>query len=89
MSKSYDMDDLETSIVKAWELIDDLEYLSVVAGESKISKELTGLVVIYDMRFNRLLEVFKEVAFLYHRKVNPTGYMDGVKIDLNLTKGLP
>ena len=67
--KKYDRFDFEQQIQKCWMVTDDikevsqhfLEYHDANFTKDKVANTLTGLAELYDIKFNKLWDLFEEV----------------------------
>ena len=78
--------DLEQEIMKAWHVVDDIDLLYenvIETGMSTgdIANVLLGLESVYNMRFQKVFNIFEDICKEYHamRKENRT--TRGIKID--------
>ena len=69
--------DLEQEIMKAWNIVDDIQLLNENVMETDMSTDdiantLLGLERLYNMRFIKLFDVFEDLCKEYHamRKQN-------------------
>ena len=69
--------DLEQEIMKAWHVVDDIQLLSENVMETDMSTDdianaLIGLESIYNMRFQKVFNMFEDLCKEYHamRKQN-------------------
>ena len=69
--------ELEQEIMKAWHVIDDIQLLNENVMESNMSRDeianaLVGLESIYNMRFQKVFNMFEDLCKEYHtmRKQN-------------------
>lgn len=73
--------DLEQEIMKAWHVVDDIQLLNENVMETNMSTDdianvLLGLESIYNMRFQKVFNIFEELCKEYHaiRKENENNY---------------
>lgn len=71
--------DLEQEIMKAWHVVDDIQLLNENVMETNMSTDdianvLLGLESIYNMRFQKVFNMFEDLCKEYH-SMN-TGYRD-------------
>jgi len=73
--------DLEQEIMKAWHVVDDIQLLSENVMETDMSTDdianaLIGLESIYNMRFQKVFNMFEDLCKEYHamRKENENNY---------------
>ena len=73
--------DLEQEIMKAWHVVDDIQLLNENVMETDMSTDdianaLIGLAKIYNMRFEKVFNMFKDLSKEYHtmRKENENDY---------------
>lgn len=73
--------DLEQEIMKAWHIIDDIQLLNENVMETDMSADditnaLLGLESIYNMRFQKVFNIFEDLCKEYHamRKQNENDY---------------
>jgi len=73
--------DLEQEIMNAWHVVDDLQLLGENVMETDMSTDdivnaLIGLETIYNMRFQKVFNMFEDLCKEYHamRKENENDY---------------
>ena len=73
--------DLEQEIMKAWHVVDDIDLLHENVIETDMSRDeianvLLGLESIYNMRFEKVFNMFEDLCKEYHamRKQNENDY---------------
>ena len=73
--------DLEQEIMKAWHVVDDIQLLNKNVMETDMSTDdianaLIGLAKIYNMRFEKVFNMFEDLSKEYHtmRKENENDY---------------
>ena len=73
--------DLEQEIMKAWHVVDDIQLLNENVMETDMSTDdianaLIGLAKIYNMRFEKVFNMFEDLSKEYHtmRKENENDY---------------
>lgn len=73
--------DLEQEIMNAWHVVDDIKLLNENVIETDMSRDeianaLIGLESIYDMRFQKVFNIFEDLCKEYHamRKQNENDY---------------
>ena len=78
--------DLEQEIMKAWHVVDDIDLLYENVKETDMStgdiaNVLLGLESVYNMRFQKVFNIFEDICKEYHamRKENRT--TRGIKIN--------
>ena len=67
--KKYDRFDFEQQVLKCWNVTDDikevsqhfLEYTDANFTKDRVANTLTGLAELYDIKFNKLWDLFEEV----------------------------
>lgn len=63
--------DLEQEIMKAWDIIEDIQLLNENVMETgmstdEIANALVGLKSIYNMRFQKVFNIFEDLCKEYH-----------------------
>ena len=73
--------DLEQEIMNAWHVVDDIQLLNENVMETDMSTDdianaLIGLAKIYNMRFEKVFNMFEDLSKEYHtmRKENENDY---------------
>ena len=73
--------DLEQEIMNAWHVVDDIDLLHENVIETDMSRDeianvLLGLESIYNMRFEKVFNIFEDLCKEYHamRKQNENDY---------------
>ena len=67
--------DLEQEIMKAWHVVDDIQLLNENVMETDMSTDdianaLLGLASIYNMRFQKVFNMFEDLCKEYHTMRN-------------------
>ena len=68
--KKYDRFDFEQQVLKCWNVTDDikevsqhfLEYTDANFTKDRVANTLTGLAELYDIKFNKLWDLFEDVV---------------------------
>jgi hypothetical protein len=65
--------DLEQEIMKVWHIVDDIQLLNENVMETNMSTDdianvLLGLESIYNMRFQKVFNIFEDLCKEYHLK---------------------